>query len=85
MRFPNIHLLKIYNSKIGNVQLFKGDPPPPKKKAHGENKTEIPYTCLEKNIYCTNKNRDDTINLLDNIFRLEVQRRERGRILQRHM
>lgn len=32
MRFPNIHLLKIYNSKIGNVQLFKGDPPPQKKK-----------------------------------------------------
>lgn len=33
MRFPNIHLLKIYNSKIGNVQLFKGDPPPKKKKS----------------------------------------------------
>lgn len=37
MRFPNIHLLKIYNSKIGNVQLLRA--PPPQKKAHGENKT----------------------------------------------
>lgn len=33
---------------------------------------EILYICLEKNIYCINKNRDDIINLLDNIFRLEV-------------
>lgn len=64
---------------------FSRATPTPQKKAHGENKTEIPYTCIEKNIYCTNKNRDDTINLLDNILRLEVQRRERGRILQRHM
>lgn len=39
----------------------------------------------EHNYIYNNKNRDDTINLLDNIFRLEIQRRERGRILQRHV
>lgn len=75
-RFPNIHLLKIYNSKIGNVQLLRAPPPTPQKKHTEKTKHTVHVHREEHNYIYNNKNRDDTINLLDNIFRLEIQRRE---------